>query len=228
MGSENIHAGHRKRLRQRFLDNGLETFLPHQILELLLFYSIPREDTNVYAHLLLQRFDNLAGVFSATKDELCEIPGIGENTASLIKLIPQFCELLNDLKIERFPLDSRQAIIRYFNGIFENESEEKIYIACLDDALRLIKLCDIKFDSNRFNSSVIRRMTQEVIKTNCTQCIIAINHINRYATPTKEDLSFVSKIDEYFSAIKTNLADFVIYGTDGTRLIMDAVNSGII
>lgn len=227
MSSQNVHAGHRQRLRERFINNGLETFLPHQMLELLLFYAIPREDTNVHAHQLLERFKDLSGVFSASKEELCEVAGIGENAASLIKLIPQFCEIFNDLKIDRMPLDTRRKICSYFSDIFKNESEQKLYLACLDDSLTLIKLSSIDFD-DRFDSSVMRVMSQEIIKTNCTQCIIATNHIKGYATPTHHENIFVKTSKALFAAMNVSLAEFVIYGTDGIRLILDASNSGII
>ena len=81
---DNPHKGHRKRLRDQFLKNGLEYMQPHQVLELLLFSSIPQADTNVYAHNLLDRFGSIAGVFNAGFDELQTVKGIGENSATLI------------------------------------------------------------------------------------------------------------------------------------------------
>ena len=83
------HEGHRQRLKNRFLEHGLESFEKHNILELLLFYSIPQKDTNDLAHTLLDHFGTLRGVFEADFSELIKIPGIKENTATLIKLIPE-------------------------------------------------------------------------------------------------------------------------------------------
>lgn len=198
------------------------------MLELLLFYAIPREDTNVHAHLLLEKFGGLAGVFNASDKELCEVSGIGENAASLIKLIPQLSDILNNTEIKRLPLDSRQAILRYFDGIFDKETEQKMYIACLDDMLNLIRLSDIEYSTDMPESEVVRQLTQEIIRSNCTQCIIAINHVGRYATPTDKELRFITKIANYFAAINARLAEFVIHGNDGTRLILSAIELGII
>ncbi len=228
MATENVHAGHRKRLKDRFLANGLDSFLPHQMLELLLFYSFPREDTNVYAHRLLNRFGDLHNVFNASVEELCEVDGIGEHTALLIKMIPQFCDVFNSDTAERKSLNTGRDICNYFAGIFASEGSEKIYVACLDDMLNLIKLVDVKYVKNRFENGVIRKITEEIIKTNSTQCVIAINHPKSYAAPMNDEVDFAKRMDMYLRALDVKLAEFVIYGTDGTRLIMDSIGLGIL
>ena len=83
------HDGHRKRLKARFIKSGLDDFEPHNVLELLLFYSVPRKDTNPLAHRLINRFGSLSGVFDAKPEELMKVDGVTENTAVLISMIPQ-------------------------------------------------------------------------------------------------------------------------------------------
>ena len=84
-----VHDGHRERLKSRFLEHGIDSFNDLNALELLLFYAIPRRDTNVIAHALLDRFGGLSGVFEASVPELTDVPGVGENAALLLKLVPQ-------------------------------------------------------------------------------------------------------------------------------------------
>lgn len=84
---ENLHKGHRKRVRDRFLKERLEGFEPHQVIELLLFFSIPRRDTNPAAHRLINRFGSVDGVLKADKEELVEVEGIGEKSAELFHLL---------------------------------------------------------------------------------------------------------------------------------------------
>ncbi len=81
---ENIHAGHRARMKERFRKEGLDGFSPHEVLELLLYEYIPRIDTNPLAHRLMERFGSLLGVLQASVDELCGVPGIGKKTAEAI------------------------------------------------------------------------------------------------------------------------------------------------
>ena len=90
------HKGHRQRLKNRFINNGLGSFEPHNILELLLFFSIPRRDTNDTAHLLLEKFGSLSGVFDAPFSELVKVRGISVSSATLIKLILPFPAYLAD------------------------------------------------------------------------------------------------------------------------------------
>ena len=97
----NLHEGHRRRLKERFLKDGLDGFEAHNVLELLLFYAIPQRDTNDLAHQLLQRFGSLSAVFEADYEELCQLPGVGTNVATLLKLIPDLTRrYLEDLKAE--------------------------------------------------------------------------------------------------------------------------------
>ena len=80
---ENIHQGHREKMRQRFLKSGLESFADHEALELLLYYAIPRRDTNPIAHRLMERYGSLTAVLSAPAEDLKKVEGIGESAAVL-------------------------------------------------------------------------------------------------------------------------------------------------
>ena len=82
MAAESIHKGHRERLKQRFLEEGLDNFTDIQVLELLLFYAIPRSDTNPIAHSLLEHFGSLSRVLEADVEELKKVPGIKDHAAT--------------------------------------------------------------------------------------------------------------------------------------------------
>ena len=84
-----IHDGHRERMKKRFLEHGLDNFDDVNALELLLFYALPRKDTNALAHALLDRFGSLAGVLDASAADLLSVDGVGESIAGLLRLIPE-------------------------------------------------------------------------------------------------------------------------------------------
>ena len=108
------HAGHRERMRLRFQKSGLESFQPHEILELLLFYALPRVDTNPIAHDLIAEFHSLSGVLDADIQDLKRINGISENAAIFLKLLPQLCQQYQLDKLrEHVALDSTQKLCAY-------------------------------------------------------------------------------------------------------------------
>ena len=82
-----VHQGHRQRLRERFLEEGLENFQEHEVLELLLYYCIPRRDTNALAHDMIDHFDSLAAVLEAPAKELKAVDGVGDSVATFITLL---------------------------------------------------------------------------------------------------------------------------------------------
>ena len=138
-----VHDGHRERLKSRFMEHGLDSFNELNALELLLFYAIPRKDTNVIAHALLDRFGSLSGVFDAGTRELMEVPGIGENAALLIKLVPQMMKKsrmskVNDIRSFR----SSAEMGRFLVPRFMDQQEEVAMLLCLDSRKSLIS-CEI-------------------------------------------------------------------------------------
>ena len=88
MGKEGTHSGHRKRVRMEFFENGFSPNTPtHKIVEMMLYYAVPRKDTNNTAHALVERFGTISGILDASKDELIKVPGVGECTAAFLKMI---------------------------------------------------------------------------------------------------------------------------------------------
>lgn len=141
--SRNLHENHRARVRKRFEHEGLKTFADHNVLELLLFYSIPQKDTNDIAHRLLDEFGSLSAVFDAPKDVLMNVVGVGENTATLIKLMPELFSRYEQDKIknESIVLNSAEAAGKYFMSRFIGANTEKLYAVCLDNNCKVKKVC---------------------------------------------------------------------------------------
>ncbi len=131
-----VHDGHRERLRERFINHGLDSFNEIEALELLLFYAIPRRDTNPLAHALLDRFGGLDGVFSATEQELCDVPGISTGTACLLRMIPQ---IMRKSEVERasrvVEINSIKDAADYLIPRFRYERDELLILLCLDGPL---------------------------------------------------------------------------------------------
>ena len=131
--SGQVHAGHRQRLKDRFLKSGLDHMEPHVVLELLLFYAIPQGDVNPLAHRLLDRFGNLYGVCSAPVEELTQVPGVGPNTAVLLKLLLPLCrELLRQQNETGDRVVDAQTAYQMLSPLFLGRKEEAVGLLLLD------------------------------------------------------------------------------------------------
>ena len=134
-----MHEDHRERLRKRFLKEGLDGFEAHNVLELLLFFSIPRRDVNELAHTLIDRFGSVHGVFDASFEELCSVPGIGEYSATLLKLIPELSRVYSTEKNNpKMILGSEDAAGRFLVDIYRGITVETVYLILLGNKCDII------------------------------------------------------------------------------------------
>ena len=206
-----VHDGHRDRLRRSFIEYGLDSFSDVNALELLLFYAIPRRDTNETSHELLNRFGSLSAVFDASQQELCQVPGIGENTAALIKLVPQI------LKKARVSETSDMTSIRnsddagrYLMPRFINEKDELVLMLCLDSRRRVIKCIELGRGVVNSVEINIRRVVETALKCKADSVIIAHNHPEGIALPSNEDKSVTRQIFRSLDLVGITLADHII------------------
>lgn len=210
---KNIHSAHRKRVRERFLNHGLGSFEEHMVLELLLFYSIPRKDVNELAHILINTFGSLHAVFDAPVEELRKVPGVGENTVALLKLMPQ---------VSRRYLISRQETLknpqltgtddagRYIIPHFHSERDEVVYIMCLDNSNRVLSFRPISRGNLNTASVSIRKLVEHAIRDNAAGIIMAHNHLSGSAEPSKADIDTTAEISVALKAVEIRLIDHII------------------
>ncbi len=218
------HEGHRERLKNRFLSSGLDNFESHNILELLLFYSIPRQDTNEIAHALIDRFGSVKGVFDADFSELIKVKGIKENSATLIKLIPQLAKayMTEEEDNEDMIFEHADKIGEYFVRKFIGETKEVVYIMLLDNKFKLIKVEKV-FEGSVNSSSVdTRKIAELVFLNNASSLIIAHNHPNGVHFPSQEDIETTGLFSSIFPSIGVNfLEHFVVAGKNYCPIMYD-------
>ena len=206
-----VHDGHRERLKARFLEHGIDSFNELNALELLLFYAIPRRDTNVIAHALLDRFGSLSGVFDASMTELTDVPGVGENTALLLQLVPQMMKKMelsrvSDMKTFRKSSQVAQFLIPRFLG----EREELVLLLCLDTRNNML-CCEVlnRGVVNAVDISV-RRLVETALKHKASAVVLAHNHPDGVAMPSREDEAFTEKAMEALRLMGIRMMDHII------------------
>ena len=210
-----VHDGHRERLRARFAEHGLESFNELNALELLLCYAIPRRDTNEIAHKLLDAFGSLSGVFQASMQELTSIPGIGENAATLILMVPQIVKKAHvskakETKIIRNSTDAGNYLLPYFL----DEPDEIVMMLCLDNKRAVICCREMGRGVVNCVDANIRRMVETALKVKTTTVIVAHNHPNGVALPSREDDNFTRTLYRSLGLLGITLEDHIIVAND--------------
>lgn len=210
-----VHEGHRGRKKRQFLDNGLDAFAEHEVLELLLYYAIPRRDTNPIAHALLKKFGSLDAVFAAPVEELMRVEGVGENAAALIRLIlPLYRRIRISAAEEETILNSTEKAGAFFVGRFAGERTESMYQACLDAKGRLLNVQKLSTGDVNFVHADIRGIVQNALLCRASAVILAHNHPSGVALPSDADNAVTLQVQDVLQSVGVVLFDHIIVADD--------------
>lgn len=213
---ENLHEGHRQRVRARFLAEGLDAFEDHQVLELLLFFSIPLRDTNKLAHQLIGDFGSLANVLEADPRELCRRHGVKENTAVLLALVPQLARRYFKGKWGGKPeLNSSSKAGEYVVSLFVGRCYEAFYVVCLD-AQNRVNYAALLQEGTINEAAVYPRLVVEAALRHQANCVILThNHPGGTLRPSDADIQVTKKIAAALNTIAVHVADHIIVAGEG-------------
>ena len=222
--AESIHKDHRKRMKERFMQQGLDGFTDIQALELLLFYAIPRADTNPIAHALLDHFGSLSQVLEASAEELVRVGGIGEHSAVLVNLINQMSRfyLVDRAKREKV-LPTIEDCARYLQPYFYGRARETVFLLCLDAKCKA--LCCKEVGEGSVNSAGIsvRKIVETALREGASSVVLAHNHPSGIAIPSPEDIYTTRRLAAALTSVEIALADHIVVA-DGDYVSM--VQSG--
>ncbi len=210
-----MHKNHRERVKKRFLEETLDAFASHNVLEFLLFYAIPQRDTNETAHRLMRRFGSLSGVLDAPYEELMEVEGMGMHSAALLKLVPVIYERYREeKKREVHPFSDMEAVGRYFLEIYRGVTEERVYLLLLDNKFDIIDC--VKVHDGSVNSAAIkyRTLVELVLTRQASTAILAHNHPNGVPIPSPDDIHTTSEIRRVFALLGIHLMGHILVAGD--------------
>ena len=189
MAKESIHKGHRERLKQRFLEEGLDNFTEIQVLELLLFFAIPVKDTNPLAHSLLDHFGSLSRVLEADVEDLKKVPGIKDHAATLLALVIDLCRYYQvNCAQETDILTTLDACGKYLVPRFFGRTKESVFLLCLDAKCKVLCCKEIGEGSVNTAAISVRKVVETALAANATTVVLAHNHPSGIAVPSNEDV----------------------------------------
>ena len=206
-----IHDGHREKMRRRFLTGGLDSFADHEALELLLYYAIPRRDTNPIAHALMEHYGSLAAVLSAPAEDLARVEGVGASAAVLLRLVPQLCRKARISEAERETvLSTTERAGAYLLERFADERHEVVYQLCLDRKGKLLTCKRLGEGGIASAELDIRKAVENAILSSASTVILAHNHPSGVALPSQEDYAATDRIRAALATVNICLRDHII------------------
>ncbi len=209
--TKGIHTGHRQRVKDRFLKAGLESFQRHEVLEFLLFFGIPYKDTNPLAHALIDKYGSFSNVCDAPIESLREVPGMTENAAILIKILPNISGLYMQDKLENTVyLGTLGACADYLRSMLYNARKEELYVLFLDDEHKLLSYKRLGVGSVNHVTVALREIHEAIFFSHATNVILAHNHPSGNFEPSSGDIRATKHVLESISYIGVNLLDHII------------------
>ena len=237
MGSEKAahhHGGHRQRLRERFRANGLEGFAPHEVLELVLGYAIPRQDVNPLAHRLIEHFGSLHNTLDASVEELMRVEGLGEYSAVLLALFSQV-ERKNAASrmAPRQVLSNREAVESYCLQLLKGCKVEHFYAIYLSGQWEVLATVLIARGSISEVHSYPRVVADHALRHNAHAVVICHNHPGGSLVPSMADVGSTIRMQAVLEELEVRLIDHILVA-DGQAVsvmadgVFPQLNHGII
>ena len=220
-----LNDGHRERLRRRFENEGLDYFEPHEVLELLLFFVIPRGNVNHIAHRLIDRFRSIHGVFHASTKDLMDVEGIGTQAAFFLKMMPALCRRYMVSRVQDkygSPIDCSAKILEYVSPFFVGKTAETLYLLCINNAGLPISCNYISEGTINATQIDMRKIIETVVNTNAVAVALCHNHPSGLALPSDEDIAMTEEVRDLLAPIGVTVLDHLILTEDDCVSLFDS------
>ncbi|MEO0544617.1 MAG: DNA repair protein RadC [Pseudomonadota bacterium] len=210
------NGGHRKRLRSRFESGGVKAISDYELLELLLFRSLPQRDTKPLAKSLLARFGSVGGVLGAERGQLLDVSGVGPTVATDLKLVHAVAtEVARGAVHSRQVLSSWSALLEYCRAAMAHESREQFRIVFLDKKNAMIADEVQQVGTVDHTPVYPREVLKRSIELNATAIILVHNHPSGDPEPSRADIEMTARIVEALNPLNIVVHDHIIIGKHG-------------
>lgn len=223
-----MHEGHRSRMREKFLKNGGESFLPHEFLEMLLFYAIPRGNTNPIAHKLIEKFGSLSGVIAADYQALKSVDGVGDGAATLIKFVEAFnVACLQDSQRDTVRFDKISVAREFGAAMLGGYSEERFCALLLDNRLRKIDFVTLTRGTVNHVPFDLAELYRACLGKSVSAVILYHNHPSGLSVPSRDDVNLTYQIEAKLADVNLCLLEHFVVGGSSCTPILYATGSSM-
>ena len=217
------HDGHRDRLRQRFINSGADSLENHEIIELLLYYVVPRKDTNDVAHVLMDSFGSLSAIMDAPLNSLAEVEGIGEKSALLLKLIPVLARLYMEDKYKNLDkIMTEEKIHNMIINKFIGRTNENVALMLMDSKRKLLFFGIVSEGGPNASDIHIGKIMNLAVKYSASYCALAHNHPSGMALPSSQDLKTTRSLSSAFKLLGVKLLDHIIVADNDSISLLES------
>ena len=220
--TKNNAKGHRERVRKKFLENGFNGLEDYEILELLLFYVIPRKDTKAIAKELITKFKTLANVLKADNKELKTINGLGDVAITFLKMMGALPEKIYEdklknqklIKDDKNKINDKEVLLSFLRNKIGYEDVEKFYVIYLSSSNEVLAFEESSSGTLDRSSIYPREIYKRVIMENAKSIIIAHNHPSGNTCPSKCDIDITNEIAKGLKNFGALLLEHIIITRD--------------
>ena len=210
-----IHRGHRARMKGKFASLSDRPFSDHELLELLLFYAIPRMNVNEIAHDLINEFGSLGGVFEAEPDRLCRVRGVGRSTAEYLYLIGRTMSRVDNASPDvRRAFSALSAVGEFLISYFRGCQKEMLCVLFFDDRMKIVKITELDQGCPTEIAASPQQIARDAVICNASSVLISHNHPSGSLEPSAADSNFTHLLDISLRAIGVPLIDHLIVSGD--------------
>ena len=211
----NLHKGHRERLRKRYLDSGLDSFADHEVLELLLFQYLPYRDPNEIAHELINKFGSLANVLDATAEQLMTVKGISQVTATNLSLLKQVYYRCQRNHLEDKRVNKLSDVMHYAFSLLTAGDFERSLVIYMDASGKVVnKKMYCSQDNTGVNISV-KDIVADALTLSASTVMVCHGHVKSNVIASKADIDFTNNLQGTLSGVGIKLLDHAIFNVNG-------------
>lgn len=218
--NKNLHSGHRQRVKANVVKNGFSQLEDHQLLELMLFYSIPREDTNPIAHRLIDEFGSLDNILSAEISKLQKVQGVGENTALMIATVGELHRRASRKPIKKKRYKTTDDLKELCVSRLQLEKNEKVMLYCFDGERKLLRETLICEGTEYAANVDLRKIISNVIDSNSVCVMLSHNHPTGSSSPSAYDIDSTRSLCVMLRGLGYKVIDHIIVSGDGEAYSM--------